>query len=315
MNDSENLLGKVRNLPPAERKTYVDMLRVKYPRWNQIYGKIRERHVASLTASEPQCLLIIGGTGVGKTILLESYRDDHPSIVTDTTIITPVVLTTLFAPPTPKNALTAILMGFNDPRADKGTQGNMTKRVVDLYEDCKSEVMLFDELQDAYDKDKKKVVQNITNLLKYIIKQNNCAAIFAGLKGEAEQVINSNEQLARLFGDPVELAPFQWDVNDRENTVREFTMLLETIEDLLPLNEKSNLIEEDLAYRLFVACAGKMGYLMALIGKATKLALDDGKEKLDSVYFELAFDERLAGDRREILNPFADGYSPNYSHD
>ncbi len=43
---------------------------------------------------------------------------------------------------------------------------------------------------------------------------------------------------------------------------------------------------------------------MALIRRATYLALTQGRERLDHVLLSLAFTQRLAGVRRGIPNPF-----------
>src|SRR5207253_7583434 len=110
-------------------------------------------------------------------------------------------------------------------------------------------------------------------------------------------------QLARLFGDPYVLTPFEWD-EARPNTIQEFRKLLMQLDHLLPLNELSHLANRETAWRCFVASRGVISYLMALVRRATYLALTQGCEHVDHEILAIAFSQRLAGRRRHISNPF-----------
>jgi hypothetical protein len=47
-----------------------------------------------------------------------------------------------------------------------------------------------------------------------------------------------------------------------------------------------------------------VSYIMVLIRRATRLALTHGRERLDDELLAQAYTERLAGERRQIDNPF-----------
>ena len=163
--------------------------------------------------------------------------------------------------------------------------------------------LILDELQHFVDRDSQKVLQTVSNWLKTLVKETKVACVLVGLEGEAEQVVDANPQLARLFGDPFVLAPFTWD-EGCPATIQDFRTFLSQLERLLPLNEPSHLADRETAWRCFVACEGIIGYLMALIRRATYLALSQGNERLDHVLLAQAFTQRLAGLRRSIPNPF-----------
>jgi TniB protein len=165
------------------------------------------------------------------------------------------------------------------------------------------ELLILDELQHFVDRDSQKVLQTVSNWLKTLVKETKVACVLVGLEGEAEQVVDANPQLARLFGDPYILAPFTWD-EGCPATIQEFRTFLSQLERLLPLNQPSHLADREKAWRCFVACEGVIGYLMALIRRATYLALTQGREHLDHVLLAEAFAQRLAGERRGIPNPF-----------
>ena len=290
-------------LSESERVALAEKVKILYPRWLEIRDEIVRLHTMNKIAAEPQCLMIVGPTGAGKTTLIESYRNDFPTEYTDTGIFRPVLQVTIPSPATISNLATAILYALGDPRAERGTIGGKTQRVTEHMRDCGVELLVLDEIQHFVDRDSQVVLMNVSNWLKTLIKETKVACVLVGLQGEAEQVLHVNPQLARLFGDPRLLSPFKWD-DELPETVQEFRLFLKTLDGLLPLPQRSGLASRSLAWRCFVASRGSISYLMALIRRACYLAIIAGRPKLDLVLLEQAFNQRLAGQMRGIANPF-----------
>jgi energy-coupling factor transporter ATP-binding protein EcfA2 len=280
-------------------------IRIIYPRWQRILDEIGRCHEMYGIAAEPQCLLLVGPTGAGKSTLVASYAQRFPPLVSETGIGRPVVRATIPASATIKSLATTLLAALGDPRATYGTVGSMTYRLIHFFRDCGVELVILDELQHFRDRDSHTVLENASNWLKTLIKETGVSCVLVGLQGEAEEVVRLNRQLARLFGDPQILRPFTWDEGTPE-TVQEFRTFLGLLEGVLPLAEPSGLAEYATARRLYLASEGIVAYLMELVRRATYLAVTQGHDHLDTARLAAAFDQRLAGGRRGIANPFAE---------
>ncbi len=294
----------IRQLPSHECLAYLEQILVLYPRWQQIVAEIRYRHQMNTLAAEPQHLKLVGPMGAEKTTLLDSYASDYPVVVGETSIQRPVVQATIPTPAKVENFVTTLLEALSYQHAGQDRIGGMARRLIKYIRDCKVELLILDELQHFVDRDSQKVPQTMSKWLKTLVKKTKMSCVLVGLEGEAERVVDANPQLARSFGDPQVLAPFGW-IEGRTATTQEFRTFLDQLERLLPLNELSQLAERETAWRCFVASEGVIGYLMARIRRATYLALDQERERLDHVLLANAFKHRLAGKRRGIPNPFA----------
>lgn len=296
---------KVLALPPLERLAYVENIRIWYPRMTAIFEAIQTCHDLTPVSAEPQCLMLTGATGIGKSTLLNSYAALYPSEVLEEVTHSPLLKVTVPAKATIRNFITRLLVSIGDPLADKGTIGSMELRLLHLMRMCQVEVLMVDDLQHFVDRDSERVMHDISNWLKNLVKETGVTCIIAGLP-EAEAVLSANPQLGRLFGDPHRLDPFTWD-NKHPETVQEFRTFLKTLESLLPLAQPSHLASMETAWRCFVASGGCMAYLMNLIRRATYYAIQQDCGALDALLLAKAFDNRLAGKRRGVSNPFEGG--------
>ncbi len=297
---------EARQLPLEERHALIEQIRVKYPRWNKILEEIERCHRLQRYAAEPPGCFLVGRTGAGKSTLLESYAKRYPPIVDETGRRQPVVLVSNPSTGSIKDLATAILQALGDPRAERGTVGNKTYRIKQYFRDCKVELLILDELQSFVDRESLRVLHNASNWLKDLIKQARVVCVLAGLEGDAEEVVNTNEQLARMFPDPIHLNPFGWDETKLDGG-DEFRKFLMQLEQIFPLKESSHLADEERAWRCFVASGGVISYVMALIRRAAHLALETGREHIDDALLEQAFTQQLSGERRGIPNPFIGG--------
>lgn len=302
--DRATLIG----LPIPERLAYVESIRIWYPRMTAIFEAVRTNHTLNRLSAEPQCLMVVGPTGVGKSTVLNSYANLYPRQVLETTTHLPVLKITVPARATIRNFVTKLLLAVGDPLADRGTVGSQELRLLRYMEDCQVDLLIVDDLQHFVDRDSERVLHDVSNWLKNLVKERHLACVIAGLP-ESEHVLSANPQLGRLFGDPYPLHPFTWNAQ-QPATVGEFRTFLDTLETLLPLPEPSHLASVETAWRCFVASGGGMAYLMNLMRRATHFAIQRAEPALTLSLLALAYDNRLAGGRRGLANPFVGDLPP-----
>ncbi|HEY0070340.1 MAG TPA: TniB family NTP-binding protein, partial [Chloroflexia bacterium] len=295
-------------LDGRERIPYVKALRVFPTWWEPTLAAMQECHEENDGESEPQCMIVTGPTGAGKSTLVKSYRDKYPpkdvEVEDEIWAIQRAVYVSTPSPARIMDLAARVLEALGDPTPWKGTLGEKRAQIKALFKKCRVEILIVDELQHFINKDgKRKVLLTVSDWFKDLIKDTGVACVFVGLP-EAEDVLLANPQLARLFGDPYAITPFKWDIKEPE-TIQEFRTLLQDIEALLPLTEPSNLSVPDTAHLCYQACGGVLGLLMKLIRSAAIQALKTDKEHLDYALLAWAYNKKLAGERRGVKNPFA----------
>jgi energy-coupling factor transporter ATP-binding protein EcfA2 len=80
-------------LSDFERKRLIEQIYIAFPRLNRVYSLVEHCHQHSKIAAEPECLLVTGRQGAGKTTLRRTYSRRYPRRATREGISVPVVRT------------------------------------------------------------------------------------------------------------------------------------------------------------------------------------------------------------------------------
>lgn len=284
-----------------ERKALVERIYIKFPRLNRVLDKIAYCHTHSKIAAEPECLLITGYQGAGKTTLCREYERKYPRIVTREKQIIPVLATFVPSTTTKKSLPTKILHAMGDGAADRGTAVSQTLRIIKRVDDCEVELLILDEFQHFIDSDSKVILDSVSNWLKDLINDTRKPVILVGMP-YSEVVLQANPQLERRFSMRESLEPFSW--GDTFAKQREFKSFLRRLDARLPLAKSSNLADHETAFRIYCATSGFIGYVMKLIRRAAILAIDRRRECLDLELLAESFQERLSSRFPKRPNPF-----------
>ena len=292
-------------LSTRERIALIYRIRVWYPRMKAIYADIERAFEMNSLTPDPECIALLGRFRTGKTTIVNSFCKQHPRCLQIETTSVPVLKAVVPAKATMSNMLTALLDGLGDPLAGRGSIGTKFHRLQQFIIDCGVRMIILDEASHFVDRDSERVLHDVSNTLKNLVKSHNVACILVGLP-YTEEVLRVNEQFGSLFGDPRSLEPFQWD-ETQPDTISEYRMFLRQVEQQLPLPKRTFLASREIAWRCFVASYGKVGYIMRLLRRAAENAVRDELPSLSLPLLHSAFEVTLAGNRRGIANPFAKG--------
>ncbi|MGH9824710.1 MAG: TniB family NTP-binding protein [Blastocatellia bacterium] len=283
-----------------ERIRMVERMYVGFPRFTRISEKIEYCHQHSKIAAEPECLLITGNTGAGKTTLCKAYAGRYPRQMGAEGLMVPVLSTSLPALATAKSVVTRLLSALGDPAPHRGSQNHQTLRLTKLIEECGVELIILDEFQHFIDRDSNNVLQNVANWLKELLNETGVPMILVGMP-YSETILRANGQLERRFTVREQLTPFGWESAEQQH---EFRMFLQYLDELLPLPARSNLSDQEIAFRIYCATLGITGYVMKLIRRAAVIAV---MRSMESVGIELlgeVYEERVASWKGGDVNPF-----------
>jgi hypothetical protein len=291
-------------LSEQQRIALIYRIRVWYPRMKGIYDEVVRAYEMNPVTPDPECVALLGGFRTGKTTIVESFCSQHPRQVLEENTHVPVLKVVMPAKASVGNMLSTMLVALGDPLADRGSIGAKQHRLQRLLNDCRVQMMILDEANHFVDRDSQRVLHDVSNTMKSLIKEQNIACVLVGLP-YTEEVLRANEQFGSLFGDPHTLEPFQWE-EDQPETVEEFRMFLRQVEQQLPLTSRSFLASREMAWRCFVATLGKVGYIMRLLRRAAEAAVQHEETGLSRTLLHEAFKRTLAGNRRGLANPFSE---------
>lgn len=294
------------SMTAEERIKLAERIYVVYPRIRAILSKIKHCHQHSMTSAEPECMLIKGDTGAGKTTLYRHYEQDYPRVETKELTTIPVLSSTIPVPATPKSLATKLLTKMGDPLAASGTLVTQTLRLQCLLKRCGVELIILDEFQHFIDRDSNRVLQTISDWLKELLNESRIPIVLIGMPN-CDLILERNSQLRRRFGVRESLEPFKWEHPDPEvqRQVRtEFRRFLKTLDEQFPLIERSNLADPATAYLIYSATKGSVASVVKLLRRAVSLTILNGEEKVTLETLADAYDQCLAAERPEAKNPF-----------
>ncbi len=293
--------GVVRSLSDFERKRLVEQIYIAFPRLNRVRSLVEHCHQHSRIAAEPECLLITGQQGAGKTTLRRGYARRYPWQATREGIAVPVLDAAIPVPATIKHLVTELLSSLGDPVPDKGTIVTQTRRLKRLIGECGVELIVLDEFQHFIDRDSNVILVTVSNWLKDLLNETGVPMVLIGMP-YSDVILHANAQLERRFAMRVSLDPFAWKTAERQT---EFRMFLNYLDEKLPFPRRSALADPEMALRIFCATEGVTGYVMKLIRRAAALAIDEKRECLEMEVLAWAYEERLSARAPDRVNPFS----------
>lgn len=281
-----------------------------HPRMKHLIRRFDQLRKLSKGAAEPECMMITGLTGVGKTTLVDQYLKRNPRHETEEGAIVPVIAATVPIPATIKTVASSLLTALGDPCPTKGTLDDQTKKLKALLKNCKTELVIIEEFQHFIDLDRDRVLRQVADWLKNLISQTRSCFVITGLP-QSIRILAENEQLRRRFSAKLNISYFQT-ANGRRS---ELTKLLRFIAGQLPFEGNSYLTDGDLYKRFRYATKGNIGMVLKIVKGAAFTALIEKAPTITISMLEKSFAERIipsndCGTPPEEANPFHPKWVP-----
>jgi Cdc6-like AAA superfamily ATPase len=274
-------------LTKEEKLNKIDVLRIIHPDFKKALDLISLCHKSKFNYSEPQCLLITGNYGAGKSTIMEMYVHQHQKIVPlEQTTKVAILSGSIPSPTTINTFLEAMLNHLGDSYPVKGTIGNKQHRLVKLMKDSEVELIILDEFQHFVHKENQEINHKVADCFKSIINATKVPVVLLGLD-ESENVLKANGQLKRRFSFRHHLSGFNC-INAK--TTDFFRILLHNIDKRLPFEKLSGLKEIGTWEKFDHATKGNMNALMKLIRTAATFAVEADQEQISEEYFSKAFE-------------------------
>lgn len=268
---------------------------------DDILNDIKDCREESNGETEPECMLVVGDTGSGKTTLIDKYLSENPRTENESGSIIPILFTTLPPNATPITASEKLLSDLGDPFAFQQRKDpvELAERVTFLLHQCQVELIILDEFQHMIDRKQKAVLHSAADWLKILILDSKIPVALFGMP-YSTVIIDANSQLNGRFELQHHLEPFR--VKDNRHLVR-YKTFLELLDESLPFTESSNLSSKELMMRIYAFSKGNMRRIRKLINRAAKYALEDNALRIELHHFEKAA-PKVSRNACERFNPF-----------
>jgi hypothetical protein len=259
------------SLPPRERiLQHWPKIFIGYSRAQHVLARLSELRDAP-KRHRPRNLLIYSVTGNGKSSLINEFISDNPRFENPEYDWAQIPVMQIQAPAKPdenrfwNNILTALPMVY------RPTENVARKEALALHamRGSNMKVLVIDEIHNILTGrlDQQRffltVLKNMSNELQIPI-------VAAGTI-DALRAIMADSQLESRF-DRMHLP--EWRLDD------EFLQLLASFELMIPLENRSGLVEEDMARRLHFMSGGIIGELSEILMRASLAAIEDGAEQI-----------------------------------
>jgi hypothetical protein len=276
--------------------------------------RIEQCYAFAVAKREAEGLAIVGESGTGKTSVLTNFREKYPPKRGSDGMEVPVLCASVPSAPTVKSLAGVMLAALGAPDCERGTENEKSRRLRVLMKTTGTRMVMIDEFQHFYDRGTRRIMHHVADWLKLLIDDTRSTLVVAGLPS-CTAVIDQNEQLARRFLGPVQLTRFQW--NDAEHRGQFSGILKAYYKEIAQEYDLPDLSSEQMAFRVYLATGGLMGYLAKLLRQALRnIAVEDRRsltlEDLNTAHLQAIWSrQRLA----DLPKPFERGFKPEQTVD
>ncbi len=242
---------------------------IAYPKAIEILGHLNDLLKHPRTTRMPS-LAVYGDSGIGKSMLVEKFKDDHSQSAHawPHRPRSKLLVVELAGRPSERRLFAQILAVLGAPQSPRATIAELERTTIRLLEDLSVQVLVLDEIHNvlaASWREQRVVFNTLRNLSNVLKLSLVCFGIM-----EARQAINGDVQLARRFDSF--LLP-RWMAGN------EFEQLVLAIVRNLPLKEPSVLTVKGLR-RILLASDGVSARIFRMLNDVAVDAIETGAERI-----------------------------------
>lgn len=272
----------------------VSSIRVEHDAYREIGDELAFAFDAIGHTTAPVCKLVTGESRTGKSSVVRDFLANHLPRRQDDRLVQTVVYAV--APPkaTVKSLLGSLLHGLGDPHWHRGSEFDQTNRLHTLLGAVGCKMIVLDEFQHLCDKGQQKQLRLAADWLKTFLEISNRGLVAIGLP-DAAAVVQNNPQLSKRFDDELVMPLFNW--RDR-GSVMQFRGVLRQFQKELAPFELPQLDAPEMALRIYLATAGRVGLLAKLLERAVRDAVRQRRRQIRMSDLAAAYRRAVWGAKR-----------------
>lgn len=270
-------------LSPEERIRRIRADRwINYPRAQQALAKLEELIAFPQRARMPN-LLIVGASGMGKTMIVEKFARDHAAHFDAFTgrMHMPVIVVQMVSGPDEARFYRRLLAAIGAPEPPRATLSVLESLTLRLLSEIRPGLLVIDEVHSLQAGTVREQTRFL-NMLRFLGNELRIPLVCVGTQ-QARNALRTDDQLVRRF-EALALPPWQ---NDED-----FSGLIGSLQRSLPLRRPSE-IGGQMLKRLVEVTGGITAGIFSLVTMLAIAAIESGEERI------LAGD---VADKRRVLS-------------
>lgn len=244
---------------------------VSYPRAEAALAKLETLMAFPERARMPN-LLIVGESGMGKTMIIEKFTRDHAASFDDTTgrLHMPVVAVQMVSGPDESRFYRRILAAIGAPEPPRATLSVLESLALRLLAELRPRMLVIDEIHSLQAGTVREQARFL-NMLRFLGNELRIPLVCVGT-AQARNALRTDDQLVRRF-EAFALPPW------REG--EDFTGLMSTLTRTLPLRRESQFDEKALS-RIIRVTDGITSGFFSIMSQLAIAAIESGAERIMS---------------------------------
>ncbi|MDP1578036.1 MAG: TniB family NTP-binding protein [Cypionkella sp.] len=242
---------------------------VSYPRAEAALAKLEMLMSFPERARMPN-LLLVGESGMGKTMIIEKFVRDHAARFDDTTgrLHMPVVAVQMVSGPDESRFYRRILAAIGAPEPPRATLSILESLALRLLSELRPGMLVIDEIHSLQAGTIREQARFL-NMLRFLGNELRVPLVCVGT-AQARNALRTDDQLVRRF-EAFALPP--WAEGD------DFTGLMSTLTRTLPLRRESQIDAKALS-RILSVTVGITSGIFEVMSQLAIAAIESGEERI-----------------------------------